>query len=743
MSTSADLTLTHLSPDFVTRGKDYLAEYEDFELIGRDEELADICDVLLRMTANNVILTGPPGVGLSSLALGLQACKESLDTPFDIVSKRFFWLDTDGLFASGDVKQINEGFQRALKTVTRSPHSVMLIEDMGDFIDAARVNACSNVVNALMRECRKNKQLQIVVEVSDADLPEILKAHSDLTSFFIIKEIAPPKAEALDAIVEGLCKNLQKHHKIPVSAEARAAAIHLTNRYYVKALDRAQPKRASLLIEGALTHFRRWVHSRAPGLDALETQAQRLAEAGDGAALATIQGEIQRTQEQWAAHQAQMRRVYQDQTIAEERVLSIDLAIAAQRDKQAEEVRQRAAAANSATQESEPKSGARRFRTRLSASGLDNESITKLKQERVQWHAALEENRNRYAEMTADVNEGVVLTADAVYDQFSKLSGIDVGRLREDEATKLLDLEATLSGRVYGQPEPVAALSKAVRRGRTGLKKANKPIGSFIFLGPTGVGKTEMAKALCAALFGDDSMLHAYDMSEYQEKHAVSALIGAPPGYEGYEYGGRLTNAMRKHPRCVNVFDEIEKAHKDVFDLFLQIVDEGRLTDRRGLVASFADSVNILTSNIGQPYFLDKSLTFEEAKAKALADLWDPAVGGYRPEFLARFTGIFCFNRLGLSTIELIAKRGLAELNTWIENPKLGVAMDPEDLGAMCRDQYEPKRGARSILIGWIENQIASEVAESMLRNPNQDGLIQVSYDGTHQQIQTRFEAAQ
>ncbi len=743
MAIGTDFALTHVSPDFVTRGTDYLAEHADFELIGRDDELADISDVLLRMTSNNVILTGPPGVGLSSITLGLQACKQKLDTPFDIVSKRFYWLDTDGLFASGDIKQINEGFQRALKAVTRSPHSVLLIEDMGDFIDAARVNACSNIVNALMRECRKNRQLQLVVEVRDADLPEILKVHSDLTSFFIIKEIGPPKADCLDPIVEGLCKNLEKHHKIPVSDEARAAAIHLTNRYYVKALDRAQPKRAKLLIEGALTYYRRWVHSRAPGLDALELEAERMAASGEVAQLANIQAEIQRTEEEWSAHQEELRRVYQDQTTAEERVLAIDQAINAQREKQAEEARQRAEAASGAGQESVPDGAARRFRSRLSASGLDNETITKLKKERIQWHAALEDNRSRYAKMTADINEGLVLTADAVYQQFSKLSGIDVGRLREDEATKLLDLETTLGNRVFGQPEPVAALSKAVRRGRTGLKKANKPIGSFIFLGPTGVGKTEMAKALCGALFGDDSMLHAYDMSEYQEKHAVSALIGAPPGYEGYEYGGRLTNAMRKHPRCVNVFDEIEKAHKDVFDLFLQIVDEGRLTDRRGLVASFADSVNILTSNIGQPYFLDESLTFEEAKAKALADLWDPAVGGYRPEFLARFTGIFCFNRLGLSTVELIARRGLSALNTWIESPGLEVVMSDEDMSVMCRDQYEPKRGARSILIGWIENQIASEVAESMLRNPNQDGVIEVTYDPEAKQIKTRFAAEQ
>lgn len=748
---------SNIAPDFVTPGRDFLAEQPDFVLIGREEELADISDVLLRLNSSNVILTGPPGAGVSSLLAGLQASKDKLDTPFDIVSKRFFWLDTDGLFASGDIKQINEGFQKALKRVTRSPNSVLIIEDMVDFIDAARVNGCQNVVNALMRECRKNRRFQLILETRDTDLPELLKVHSDLTSFFIIKEIGPPEPDKLDPILEAICKELERHHKIPVSTEARAAAIALTNRYYVKALDRAQPKRAKLLIEGALTAYRRWVHARPTGLDDLERRLESInlalggAEAVDdlrGRSEADLQGlaassraEIGQLEERWEAHQRELRRVYQDQTAAEEQVMSLDRSIEAEREKQAREAQQRGEAAQQNATPEQGGSSARRFRARFGSSGLDNETISSLKQERVRWHTALEENRTKYLAMTEDINRGLVLPPEFIFQQFSKLSGLDVGRLREDEATKLLDLEKTLASRVYGQPEPVSALSKSVRRGRTGLKKANKPIGSFIFLGPTGVGKTEMAKALSAALFGDESMLRSYDMSEYQEKHAVSALIGAPPGYEGYEYGGLLTNAMRKHPRCVNVFDEIEKAHKDVFDLFLQIVDEGRLTDRRGLVASFADSVNILTSNIGQPYFLDESLTFEEAKKKALADLWDPVKGGYRPEFLARFTGIFCFNRLGLPTVELIAARGLQELNTWIDTPGLSVEMSEAELKAMCADQYDARRGARSILIGWVENHIASEAAETMLRNPDQTGVIRVAYDRDAGAITTDFEA--
>ena len=316
--------------------------------------------------------------------------------------------------------------------------------------------------------------------------------------------------------------------------------------------------------------------------------------------------------------------------------------------------------------------------------------------------------------------------------EFSRLSGVPVSRLGQDETTKLLNLEGTLKKRVFGQDDPVQAVAKSVRRGRTGMKKANKPIGSFLFLGPSGVGKTELAKALAETLFGDETSLKTYNMSEYQEKHSVSTLIGAPPGYEGYADGGLLTNNMRRQPYVVNVFDEIEKGHKDVYDLFLQILDEGKLNDRRGLTASFANSINVMTSNIGAEFFLREDLTFEQAKAEAMKVLWNPdkenGGSGYRPEFLNRFTGIFCFNRLGQPEIMMIADKTFKEINGWIADKGLTVDMDPQQKADMCKNEYVPRGGARSIM-KFIENNITSDISDEILRNPDDSGVLKVSYD--------------
>ncbi|TAL27240.1 MAG: ATP-dependent Clp protease ATP-binding subunit [Alphaproteobacteria bacterium] len=742
--------------DYLIRGSDYLAKKPGFKAIGRETEMKQVSNILMRKDSNNVLLVGLPGVGVSSVSMGLQASKEDLNSPSDIVGKRFYWLDTDALFASGDATKVNEGFQKAIATLSRAPDTVLVIDDFKDFLDGCRNTGATNVINSLMREVRMNSAFQAIFEIRDTDLAEALKCHSDMKEIFTLMEIKEPTRPALVQMVDAGCKELEDHHKIKISDDARKTAIDLTCKYFIRELDSAQPKRAFMLLEGALTELRHAAHTHPRERDAVEAQLQGIASALGGKPPEDLKGksagelqtmkieaeqEIVEINASWEDRQKKLRALYADQRKAEEEIRILDSKIEEERIKQIEAAKQ-LEKDQAAQKESEAPVTTKGLQFKLSKSGFKGTVEQQLSEERAQWDKLARDNRAKFDALTAEINEGLELKNEHILQEFSRLSGVPVSRLGQDETTKLLALDETLKKRVFGQDEPVKAVAKSVRRGRTGLKKANKPIGSFLFLGPSGVGKTELAKALAEALFGDESSLKVYNMSEYQEKHSVSTLIGAPPGYEGYADGGILTNAMRRQPYCVNVFDEIEKGHKDVYDLFLQILDEGMLTDRRGLTASFANSINIMTSNIGAEHFLDETISFDEAKKRALAVLWNPdkenGGSGYRPEFLNRFTGIFCFNRLGQPEIMMIADKTFKEINSWIAEQGLSVSMDKADKEKMCQDQYIPRGGARSIQ-KYIENNITSDISDTILRHPGEAGTLKVTYDKDAKVATTTF----
>lgn len=742
--------------DYLIRGSDFLAQHPDFKLVGRDKELGDVANVLMRKDANNILLNGMPGVGVSSVVLGLQASKDDTSTPYDIISKRFYWLDTDALFSSGDSTKINEAFQKTLATLKRAPDTVLVIEDTRGFLDGCRNNGVTNLINALMREIR-SPDLQAIFETRDADLSEVLKAHADVRDQFTLMEIKEPGPDSLKAIAAAGAKQLESYHGIKVTDDAVKSAVELTNKYFIKELESGQPNRTFMLLEGALTALRRKAHTapmeleplmaKAAGIEAALAGKPTSAEfAGKSASeLQTMKienaSEMADIQAAWDERQKKLRALYTDQRNGEEGIREIDAEIEKEHKKQ-EEAAKQYEADKAAGKDSAAPTTTKALQFTMSRGGIDTSVERALKDKRAEWQKLVDANRKEFQALTREVDANIELKPENVMAEFSRLSGVPVSRLGQDETTKLLNLEDTLKKRIFGQDEPVAAVSKSVRRGRTGMKKANKPIGSFLFLGPSGVGKTELAKALAETLFGDETSLKVYNMSEYQEKHAVSTLIGAPPGYEGYADGGLLTNNMRRQPYVVNVFDEIEKGHKDIYDLFLQILDEGKLNDRRGLTASFANSINIMTSNIGAEFFLDEKLSFDEAKEKALGVLWNPdkenGGSGYRPEFLNRFTGIFCFNRLGQPEIMMIADKTFKEINGWIAEKGLSVSMDPQEKKDMCQNEYVPRGGARSIM-KFIENNITSDVADEMLRHPEETGTLKVEYDKDTRKTEINF----
>ncbi len=720
------------SGDYLIRGADFLEREVDFKLVGRFSELERLTGILMRDKANSVLLVGAGGVGCTAICMGLQARKKEPNAPFDIVNKRLFWLDVDGLFSSGDPQKINDGFQRALTTLTRSRETILIIEDVKNFIEAARNVGCSHLLNALMREARNNR-FQVILECRDDGLELVLKSHSDMQEIFTLLEILEPESDALTQIVSASAKRLEQHHGINISPEAVEQAILQTSKYRVSdlGLSRAQPERSLTLLDRALTSYRLKCHAKPPRLQVLESKQAELAtqiqakngDAALGTALQKVTSEIDLFLSEWLSFREEIKKLTRDQSAAEECIREIEVSINQELSRGAEVPTNNPDSVDSSDGFS------------VMGRGFEPSHVREMRVEIERFQKQIDQNKARYQELSDHINKDLQLLPEHVLAEFSKISGIPVSKLSQDERLKLLGLKENLENRVYGQSHAVDKLANAICVARAGLQDINKPQASFLFLGPSGVGKTELAKALTVALMDDERSLLRFDMSEYMEKHAVAKLIGAPPGYEGYEAGGILTNALRKNPNRIILFDEIEKAHPDVFNVFLQILDDARLTDNRGLTVSFRDCVIIMTTNIGTSYFLDSKLAADEAYQLAMTDLNQQ----YRPEFLNRFNGrrnIVCFNRLELPIIQKIALRELVRLNDMIhtKSSNLTISMPDQELAAMCQSIYEPVNGARGVT-GYIADVIKPTIANTLLSTPDLAGVIHARFDSATQKV--------
>lgn len=721
MPESQSAAATH---DFLIRGRDYLERFEQFELVGREDILTKLTGVLIRQSANSVLLVGVGGVGCSAICLGLQASKEDEDTPFDLVSKRFFWLDADLLFASGDQALINTEFNRILRRLERTPNSVLVLDDMRDFIDASRNSGCTNLINALMYSV-KLKKFQLIMEARDDDLQIVLSCHSDMQESYTLLDIPEPDEAALGEIISTIARTrLKQHHRINISECAIEAAIEVTTKYGVQdlGLSRAQPERTLTLLDRALTTYRLNAHARDPRLAELLMQVANMPDE-DHHLRDELEQKIEQIEADWAERQREIKRIDAELRDGQEAIRELELEIEQQQQQEQELLQQ-----DTATGTQSRKKEFVPFAARTAAAGYDSEAVTELRQQIAKFQKELDDNQAVFEKLTGEVNDQLLLQREQVLEEFSNISGIPVTRLTQDERAKLLHLDENLKQHVFGQDHAVEGLANQVRVAKAGLQSPNKPQASFMFLGPSGVGKTELAKALTVELFDDERALLRFDMSEYMEKHAVAKLIGAPPGYEGYEAGGILTNEMRRNPRRIILFDEIEKAHADIFNVFLQILDDARLTDNRGLTVSFRDSIILMTTNIGTSHFLSEP-DFDVANKLALADLTEQ----YRPEFLARFNGrrnIICFNTLSLDVIEKIAVREIKRLNEMVQrtNPDVIIEMEAGALRSMCEDHYEPSSGARGIT-GYVEGVLKPQIANTVLFDEEAKGTIRVEYD--------------
>ena len=702
---------------------EYLGRYPNFRLINRDNDIERITSILTRKKNNSLLLTGSRGVGVSSLIRGLLIKKQCKDVSFDILSKQFFILDVDGLFASGDGNEINKEFQQIIKSLTNTPNSVLIIFDAYNFIEGAQNSGNSHFIN-ILNNADRSETFQVILEVNDDQLNSVYKWNNcinDLYTLYEVKEL--PEDKLFEVVNEVANTDLEQYHGIKISDEAVREAIRLTNKYRDDfGLGNSQPSKSIALLDRALSAYKQFVSKEHPSLTKLK---QQLEEETNEDKKAQLQITYNASYNHWQTLMDDIAYISQ--------LVSNDEALRIQYTSDLEKAREKQAENTESLDDKEIMS----FASLTNSSGFETKEITKLKKDIKLIDEELANYKKRYKDLLSTLNDSLSLEREDVIKSFSIISGISSAKLDENEMLTLRNLEDNLKARIFGQDDAVKAVANGIKVARVDSLGESGPAACYLFLGPSGVGKTEMCKALAQNLYGDERALIRFDMSEYMEKHAVAKLIGAPPGYEGFECGGILTNTVRKNPIGIYLFDEIEKAHPDVFNIFLQILSDGRLTDNIGRTVDFSETIIIMTSNIGQTYYLDASISDEEAVEKANEELCRT----YRSELLNRFNGrenILHFHRLSMDSIEKIVFRELNRMNDCYEPKGYHISIEPECVRAFCNDHYDVIRGARG-LPGYIKANLRPIIVNHILEYPDDKGTFRLDYDTQSKTFNVEF----
>ncbi|HEY8963167.1 MAG TPA: ATP-dependent Clp protease ATP-binding subunit [Alphaproteobacteria bacterium] len=706
-------------------------------LIGRRDQLKAIQDVLLRDSVNNVLMFGPGGVGMSSIARGLESLKDDLKTPHEIVNKRFMWLQVDDLMASGNGRKIIEDFEAILRRLRQDPDSVLVIDDFADFLKAAKNNGASAIINALMRDLKRHK-FQACFEARLEDLGSVLKDyHSDLNENFTRVQITEPNKEELEAIAMAAKANFEKKG-IPIANEAIKEGLALTTKYpRVLMLDRAQPERLLSLTDQALSEYRTLAHGRAAGIPAIEAQLAQLerastpdakddnpfkslSEAEREAKKAALVKERENLEAEWKKQQEAIREKTKKRSEFRD-----------QRDKEQEELDDLRA-----PKKKDPGDKLSDVNA-LEAVKIDTPEMKEKAELIASLQRDIDKKTAEIKELSDLQNKGLILGVSEMRNTFSRISGIPVEDMTEDDATRLTNMEPELGKRVFGQDYAIKQVSKVIRIARAGLKEPEKPIGSFMFNGPTGVGKTELVKALAEFLYKDEHAMTRIDMSEFMEKVAVNKLIGAPPGLVGYDEGGVLTNAVRSRPDQIILLDEIDKAHPDVFNVLLQVMDAGRLTDGQGVTVDFRNTLIIMTSNLGARYFQDPTMTNDQAVGAMQALVKET----FKPEFLNRIDEIIGFNSLNEMTIRQVVKKEFNKVSGYVKDQGITVEADQETMNKIAANHYESQYGGRG-MVRWLKMNAKDKLADEILALPKgHSGVhLKVTYNDQAQALDVARE---
>ena len=615
-------------------------------VIGRDEEIRRVIQILSRRTKNNPVLIGEPGVGKTAIAEGLAERIAAADVPEELLDKRVLSLDLSGMVAGTKYRgEFEERIKKTIDEVKKAGNVILFIDELHTIVGAGSAEGAVDAAN-ILKPALSRGEIRVVGATTLDEYRKYIEKDAALERRFQPVTVGEPSPEATLEILKGLRDKYEAHHKLTITDEALEAAVSLSRRYIN---DRFLPDKAIDLMDEAASQVRMSAESTSPDLKSLEEKINAL------------------------------HREKAD-------------AIAAQDYEKAAQLRD-----------------------------LEQKYTQQVDIERENWKKSLSTNRGSVgAEDIAKVVAG--------------WTGIPVTRLTEDESMRMLRLEETLHKRVVGQDEAVTAVAKAIRRSRVGLKDPKRPIGSFLFLGPTGVGKTELCKTLAETMFGDENAMIRLDMSEYMEKHTVSRLVGSPPGYVGHEEGGQLTEKVRRKPYSVVLFDEIEKAHPDVWNILLQILEDGHVTDSQGRRVDFKNTIIVMTSNVGAKNITaaetplgfhggDKSAEEDEAKRyeRIRQAVMDDLKKTFRPEFLNRIDEIIVFRQLTQENIREIASRMLQVTGRRMAEQGITLDVDDDALTELARDGFDPQYGARPLRRS-IQNLVEDAVAEQMLEGRLRSG---------------------